>query len=447
MTDAADPLDPQRILETALEPLTGEIDDPSVIERIEKALPGYEIEAPIGRGGMAAVYRGRDKKLGRTVAIKVLRNASDDPGFDERFRREARVLAQLDHPNIVTLFDFGESDNIPYLVTQYVDGSNLRALIGATPPPLEEALRILEQVCDALDHAHRSGLVHRDVKPENILIDADGRVRLADFGLVQIVDAHHRTALTATRQGMGTLHYMAPEQMEQAQSVDARADVYALGVVAYELLTGRLPIGRFDPPSAHRPLPKHIDEAVLRCLAADPATRLANAVEAREALTPTHRAPVPAADDAVLSHARLSVLGLGLVCLIAAIITQSVWNFGEASSEERLGLTLGLVAMFVAGHVLPLSLIDVEWLARARFPGLLPLRWRVAYEVISRGFLLYAGGMLIVVGGFFWQGSANWLILVSGALLPLTFLGLTGLANSPIWRVAVTEARRQRRSD
>ena len=190
-----------------------------------------------------------------------------DPGFAERFAREAKALARLNHPNIVGVHDFGETDGLFYFVMEYVGGANLRRLIASKELASEQALEIVPQICEALQFTHDEGIVHRDIKPENILIDTHGRVKIADFGLAKLLDASARDqVLTQTHQVMGTPRYMAPEQMEGAQSVDHRADIYSLGVVFYELLTGELPLVRFDAPSQKAPIDGRLDKVVMRAL-------------------------------------------------------------------------------------------------------------------------------------------------------------------------------------
>ena len=207
-------------------------------------------------------------------------------GFAERFARDAQALAQLSHPHIVTVHDFGYVDGpagrVYYIVMEYIDGANLRQLLrtgGITP---EAALAIVPQLCDALQFAHDEGIVHRDIKPENILIDRKGRVKIADFGLAKLTGrAADRHTLTAAGGTMGTVHYMAPEQMAGAHEVDHRADIYSLGVVFYELLTGEVPMGHFDPPSKKVQVDVRLDEVVLRSLAREPSRRYQHASEVK----------------------------------------------------------------------------------------------------------------------------------------------------------------------
>lgn len=244
-------------------------------EALAKHFPQLEILELLGKGGMGAVYKARQKGLDRLVAVKILPpEVAGDPAFAERFGREARALAKLSHQNIVSVFDSGQADGQYYFVMEYVDGANLRHVIEAGALKPEEALAIVPQICQALQFAHNEGVVHRDIKPENILVDKQGRVKIADFGLAKLLGvAPAEFSLTGTHQAMGTLHYMAPEQMRGAGSVDHRADIYSLGVVFYEMLTGQLPIGRFEPPSKKVQIDVRLDEVVLRSLENEPERR------------------------------------------------------------------------------------------------------------------------------------------------------------------------------
>src|SRR5262245_19612373 len=233
----------------------------------------------LGQGGMGAVYKARQTKLDRLVAVKILPpEVARDPAFAERFMREARSLARLNHPHIVTVHDFGDVDGLYYFSMEYVDGSNLRDLLQAGALPTAQALTIIPQLCDALQYAHDEGLVHRDIKPENILLDRKGRGKIADFGLARLVGLTPTyLTLTGTHEVMGTLLYMAPEQMKRSHTVDHRADIYSLGVVLYEMLTGELPLGRFAPPSHKAAVGRRLDQVVLRALAREPAERYQDA--------------------------------------------------------------------------------------------------------------------------------------------------------------------------
>ncbi len=254
--------------------------------------PGLEVLELLGRGGMGCVYKARQVGLDRLVALKLLPPGSGtDATFVERFAREARALARLAHPAIVTVHDSGVSGDLCYFIMEFVDGMNLRQLLqrtdhGRLEP--DEAMRIVGAVCDALEYAHEEGIVHRDIKPENILLDTRGRVKIADFGLAKLMDAGSGTraaySLTAPQQLMGTLHYMAPEQTERPSEVDHRADIYSLGVILYEVLTGELPLGRFPLPSEMGRGDERLDRVIARALAKDPKSRYQRASEVRSDL-------------------------------------------------------------------------------------------------------------------------------------------------------------------
>ncbi len=235
--------------------------------------PQLEILSLIGQGGMGAVYLARQLKLDRFVGLKVLPEEwGRDPAFSERFQREARALARLNHPHIVSVHDFGDAGGHFYLLMEYVDGANLRRLLQSGPLEPRLALQMVPQICDALQYAHEEGVVHRDIKPENILLDNRGRVKIADFGLAKLVGPSRASfTLTGTHQVMGTLDYMAPEQRSRPQEVDHRADIYSLGVVFYEMLTGELPLGA--SPRRRRP-PAWMGGSTMSCFAPWNASRI-----------------------------------------------------------------------------------------------------------------------------------------------------------------------------
>ena len=253
------------------------------LAEIAKLFPQFEILALLGQGGMGAVYKARQPALDRLVALKILPpQASGDSGFADRFTREARALARLSHPNIVTVHEFGRAGGLHYFVMEYVEGQNLRQLEQAGKLPPREALNIIPQICDALQFAHDEGIVHRDIKPENVMLDKKGRVKIADFGLARILGREPEgLRLTGAKDVMGTPHYMAPEQIEHPQEVDHRADIYSLGVVFYELLTGELPLGKFQPPSRKVQVDVRLDEVVLHALEKEPERRYQQASEVK----------------------------------------------------------------------------------------------------------------------------------------------------------------------
>jgi eukaryotic-like serine/threonine-protein kinase len=247
----------------------------------------YELEELIGTGGMSSVFRAHDTLLDRKVALKILHEQySDDAEYVERFRREARAVAALSHPNIVTVIDRGDHDGRQFIVFEHVDGENLKRLIERSGPlPVDQALHLAVQVARGLAFAHREGLVHRDVKPQNVLLNGDGRAKVTDFGIARSL--HVQRGMTQTGTVLGTSDYIAPEQA-QGQRVDEQSDVYSLGVVCYELLTREVPFPgenfvavamrhiNEEPPSvrAVRPdVPPRVDAAVRRAMAKDPDDR------------------------------------------------------------------------------------------------------------------------------------------------------------------------------
>lgn len=259
---------------------------PPALVEVAQLFPQLEILECLGCGGMGAVYKARQPRLDRLVALKILtrdrEDATRDARFAERFEREARALAKLSHPNIVAMYEFGQAAGLPYFIMEYVDGLNLRQLEQAGKLAPREALQIIPQICEALQFAHDEGIVHRDIKPENILLDKKGRVKIADFGIAKILGRENKTStLTQDQQIIGTPHYMAPEQVEKPQTVDHRADIFSLGVVFYEMLTGELPLGKFAPPSRLVRIDVRLDDVVLHSLEKKPERRYQQASEVK----------------------------------------------------------------------------------------------------------------------------------------------------------------------
>src|SRR3990170_3607869 len=264
-------------------------------ERLAAALPGrYAIECELGSGGMATVYLAQDLKHGRKVAIKVLRPELAAALGTERFVREIEIAAKLTHPHILPLFDSGEADGFLYYVMPYVEGESLRDRLNRQSRlPVQEAIRLTDQVASALAHAHERSVVHRDIKPENILLAGDQAI-VADFGIARAVEAAGGERLTGTGLAIGTPAYMSPEQAFGSHAVDGRTDVYALGCVVYEMVCGRAP---FEGPTPQALLARHAADSVPRLRARDPDIPLfvERAVERALAKDPGDRFPTAGA--------------------------------------------------------------------------------------------------------------------------------------------------------
>src|SRR5258707_7055580 len=291
-----------------------------------KQLGPYEITATLGVGGMGEVYRARDTRLERTVAIKVLLQLSSDPGRRQRFEREAKAISGLNHPNICVLHDIGHQDGIDYLVMECVEGETLAKRLEKGPLLLEQVLKYGAQIADALDKAHRAGIVHRDLKPGNIMLTPTG-LKLLDFGLAKTSSLVDMAAMTVTKaespiteQGtiVGTFQYMSPEQVE-GRELDGRSDIFSLGAVLYEMVTGqrafegksRLSIASaiLEKEPAHlttlKPLaPLALDHAIRGCLAKDPEDRWQTARDLSHELNWIGEAGSQAGAPAVVGRSR-----------------------------------------------------------------------------------------------------------------------------------------------
>lgn len=249
-----------------------------------RQIPGFDLLGIVGEGGMGHVLRARQRSLDREVAIKLIRpELAEDHDFVERFNREASALATLSHPNIVSIFDRGQIGGRYYFVMEYVAGPSLRAVLDSSDLSVALIVKLGTQVARALQHAHRAGIIHRDLKPGNLLIHPEGFVKVVDFGLVTL--SQPEGSITKTDYAMGSLDYMAPEQRRSARDVDGRADIYAFGAVLYEMLTGRVAIGRFPDPSELNPeVPKELNDLVLCCLSQDRNDRFQDASTLADAL-------------------------------------------------------------------------------------------------------------------------------------------------------------------
>ncbi len=276
-------LDPKALLAGNAKWRTAPPWEPPPPEELAAALPEFGISELIGRGGMGAVYKGRQPALDRTVAVKILPpHYADDADFVARFQREAKILASLSHPGIIAIHAAGVSpDGLVYFVMEYVDGTDLRLLQRTGGLTALQALDITCQICTALHYAHGKGVLHRDIKPENVLISAGGHIKLADFGLARPLAGESNESRGAV---VGTPAYMAPEQRDSPGDIDQRADLYALGVMLYEMLTGSLPTGQWEPPSRRAAVDSRLDHVVQKALQREPQLRYGHATEIKSEL-------------------------------------------------------------------------------------------------------------------------------------------------------------------
>ena len=382
---------------------------------IAPLFPQLEILDLVGTGGMGAVYKARQSKLDRLVALKILPpEVGQDPAFAERFAREARTLGRLAHPGIVGIYDFGQAGHLYYLLMEYVDGSNLRQVIEAGQLQPEQALAIVPQVCEALQYAHDEGVVHRDIKPENILLNKKGRAKIADFGLAKLLSRPAGSfTLTDTQQVMGTPHYMAPEQLASTHAVDHRADIYSLGVVFYEMLTGELPLGRFEPPSKRAGVDARLDEVVLRTLERTPERRYQQASAVKtdvEAISRLQSPPINPSPAAVASLA-------------------APWEwFGVAMALLVPALALIAFTLFWTRSGWTLVALGVPWFVICLWSGYADTR-RVNQVVATLAVLLFLASLALIGCGVWLENSIIPLLTVlvcaagafTGGVLGYTF--------------------------
>jgi serine/threonine protein kinase len=421
-------------------------------DEIAQHFPHLDILECLGRGGMGVVYKARQKPLHRLVGLKILApEKSTNASFAARFQREAEALAKLNHPGIVTLYEFGRvpcnpsaeraneleaaaaskraapltaSGSIYFFLMEFVDGVSLRQLLEAGRIAPREALAIVPQICDALQYAHDQGIVHRDIKPENILLDRHGRVKVADFGLAKLggiegTDAAHVRVsssditpqesssefavppdLTEAGKVMGTPPYMAPEQRERPTEVDHRADIYALGVVLYQMLTGELPGPRLDPPSSKVQIDVRLDEVVLRALEKKPERRYAQASALKTQL------------ETIAATARV-VTHLGASAQLAGRDPRENQTYPKspvASSLQRIS---------------PAALVGTAWI------GLFFLNYVVSYTPLGWS-----------LKRFWRKTSLDWLVELL-FFLPLMILGCASLLGSPAMGVVALRQIRQ----
>jgi len=318
---------------------------PPTIAEAARLFPGYEVVKMLGHGGMGAVYQARQESLDRLVALKLLPlEISVDQSFADRFRREARAMAKLNHPNIISVHDFGQTaEGHLFFAMEFVEGASLNDHVhhreGGLPPV--EALGIIEQVCEALAYAHEQGIVHRDIKPANVMIDPRGRVKIADFGLARISDpTAEQWGQTMTGVIMGTPDYMSPEQ-KRGLRVDARSDIYSVGVMFYEMLCKETPQGAFELPSQRCGLPKELDAIITRAIAPQPEKRFQTTTELKQAVGTVK----PTVARSVARKAQAAKLKAGAVTSPAKAHAVPV---ATPPAKKPIGLYLGIGAGVVA---------------------------------------------------------------------------------------------------
>lgn len=353
----------------------------------------YELGETLGYGGMAEVYAGRDVRLGREVAIKVLRaDLARDPSFLHRFRREAQAAASLNHPMIVSVYDTGEDEGTPYIVMEYVEGRTLRDVVHGEGPLLpQRAVEIVADVCAALEYSHQAGIVHRDVKPGNVMLTPAGDIKVMDFGIARAVTASS-TTMTQTAAVMGTAQYLSPEQA-RGEHVDARSDVYSTGCLLYELLTGVPPFTgdspvavayqhvREDPspPSQTAPdVPGSVDAIVLKAMSKNPANRYQSAEEMRADLErAANGRPVEATP--VLVEPTVAIPAAATTTLLRPV---------DGDPPDRKGLrraliALAILALFVLVALVTKSLVGTTSTTRVATPNVIGLSEAQATERLT----------------------------------------------------------------
>jgi serine/threonine protein kinase len=425
--DAPDGICPKCVMALNLKTETVFTDDtpaaqpPLPPEQIAPHFPQLEILECLGRGGMGVVYKARQKTLNRFVALKLLApERVQDAKFAERFAREAQALAALNHPNIVTIYDFGQAGGFYYLLMEFVDGLNLRQLLRTRKFTPEEALAIVPPLCDALQFAHDRGIVHRDIKPENLLLDKSGRVKVADFGIAKMLGTVNgdgnlggsTSPGNVTQSAVGTPTYSAPEQQTNPQRVDNRADIYSLGVVFYELLTGELPGKTLEAPSKKVQIDVRLDEIVLRALEKRPELRYQQVSEVKtmvETIAATPDSSMRRGDESHTEKAE----------------SQSLLTSSPTSKAPRFSRTAIVGACWTSFVFIAFLAMSMPWTgAITQYSG--PTWWRAFCT------FLFAHGLPM-----FNPNSSTWLMCI---LLPL---GLTAPFGTTIlgW-IAVSQIRR-----
>ncbi len=420
-------------------------------EDLEACFPQLEILELLGRGGMGIVYKARQKQLGRLVALKLLPpDRVVDPQFADRFRREAQALASLTHPNIVAIHDFGQTNGLFYLLMEYVDGVNLRQAMNAGRFTPDQALAIVPPVCEALQFAHEHGVVHRDIKPENLLLDKRGHVKIADFGIARMLSEEAAHSDFTESQPAGTPQYMAPEQQGPGHA-DHRADIYSLGVVLYEMLTGELPTGPLQPPSRRIQIDVRIDEIVLRALETSPERRYQTAGELNQRVSTVLRGahpdsgakvtvpPRPFSRSAVIGAVWIPVSLVSFI-LVCAALAPFPSPF-EMPGAFQWAVWAPAVVLFVSG---PFGTTILGWRALAeirRSPNQLRGFWLAALDSVFYPIALTNVGLALLIMSVIQGIVDSWANLPAAgrAGLPISVRLANWLAqNGPVWETGFT---------
>jgi eukaryotic-like serine/threonine-protein kinase len=395
----------------------------------------YEVGEILGYGGMAEVHRGRDVRLGRDVAVKILRSdLARDPTFQNRFRREAQAAAGLNHPAIVAVYDTGEDESAdgstPYIVMEFVEGRTLREIL-KTEGPLapQRAMEITADVCAALDFSHRSGIVHRDIKPGNVMITEAGAVKVMDFGIARAL-ADNAATVTATSSVIGTAQYLSPEQA-RGESVDARSDVYSTGCLLYELVTGHPPfVGDSPvavayqhvrenpqiPSSVHSAIPPALDSIVMKALAKNPLNRYQTAAEMRADLQRALGGQAVEAESVMTDAERTQYIAAARAVPVRPGPLTPVYDDEDDSNRRGAVIWTAVVLallLVIGGAALYLLRRDDKPNTPATFqvPALAGLQPTAANEALRNNHLIPAAGTPEPSNGPCTSGAANAVVL------------------------------------
>ena len=441
---------PRCLMAEAMEPTRLEAADspaPKVLppEELAPHFQNLEILEYLGRGGMGVVYKARQLSLNRLVALKLLApERVTDAKFAERFEREARALAAMSHPNIVTIHDFGQAGGYYYLLMEFVDGVNLRQAMKAGRFTPEQALAVVPPVCEALQYAHEHGIVHQDIKPENLLLDREGRVKIADFGVAKMLGGDPSGVGLAESQPAGTPQYMAPEQKATPQQTDSRADIYSLGVVLYEMLTGELPDGRLQLPSKKVQIDVRLDDVVLRALEKEPDRRYQTASQVKadvQTIVATRSTPVTSTTNTTARRRDPPVLS---DIPRPEDVEQSFVNARRLVEVPAIGLVLAgclnLLLVIVMVGLAGVSMFHVRSFSTFVAPGptmAVPMVSRVSVLSLLVVLPLCICAFIIISGGLRMRGLRNYNLAVAASILAMITPGMLLGLPFGIWALIV----------